>query len=174
MFGSFSVRSMQRFAVSVGLVGSALFGVTHPVAAQSMMDDDIVDTAIAAGDFTTLTTALGAANLVDTLRGPGPFTVFAPTDQAFAKLPTGTLQMLLDNPDMLRSVLTYHVVAGDVSAADVMELTSATTVEGEDVVVSMDGGMVMINDSTVVMPDVMTSNGVIHVVDAVLLPPSMM
>lgn len=141
--------------------------------AQTMSGGDIVDTAVAAGNFTTLTTALKAAGLVDTLRGPGPFTVFAPTDAAFAQLPAGTLESLLANPDQLRAVLTYHVVAGQVTAADVVKLHSATTVEGEDVTINAADGMVRINDATVTTADIMASNGVIHVVDSVLLPPSM-
>ena len=141
--------------------------------AQTMSGGDIVDTVVAAGNFTTLTTALKAAGLVDTLEGPGPFTVFAPTDAAFAQLPAGTLESLLANPDQLRAVLTYHVVAGQVTAADVVKLHSATTLEGEDVTINAADGMVRIDDATVTTADIMASNGVIHVVDSVLLPPSM-
>ena len=142
--------------------------------AQTMSSGDIVDTAVAAGKFTTLATALKAAGLVDTLKSAGPFTVFAPTDAAFAQLPAGTVESLLANPDQLRAVLTYHVVAGQVTAADVVKLHSATTVEGEDVTINAADGMVRINDATVTTADIMASNGVIHVLDSVLMPPSML
>ncbi len=135
---------------------------------------DIVDTAVAAGQFETLAAALGAAGLVDTLKGDGPFTVFAPTDDAFAKLPAGTVESLLkpENKDQLTAILTYHVVAGKVKAADVVKLDSASTVNGADVSISVKGDAVMINNATVVSADVKASNGVIHVIDTVLLPPS--
>ncbi|PKH03043.1 fasciclin [Psychromonas sp. MB-3u-54] len=136
------------------------------------MKKDIVDVAVENGSFTTLVAALKAAELVDTLKSEGPFTVFAPTDEAFAKLPEGTLDMLLlpENKEQLVSILTYHVVAGKVMAADVMELDSATTVQGQDVMVDIMDGKVMIDDATVVIADVEASNGVIHVIDAVILP----
>jgi uncharacterized surface protein with fasciclin (FAS1) repeats len=133
---------------------------------------DIVDTAVAAGNFKTLVTALKAAGLVDTLKGPGPFTVFAPTDEAFAKLPPGTVQDLLkpENKEKLVAILTYHVVSGDVMAKDVMKMTEAKTLNGKDVKISVQGGKVMINDATVVKADIACSNGVIHVIDSVLIP----
>jgi uncharacterized surface protein with fasciclin (FAS1) repeats len=133
---------------------------------------NIVETAVAAGDFKTLVTALKAAGLVDTLNGPGPFTVFAPTDAAFAKLPAGTVQDLLkpENKEKLVAILTYHVVAGDVTAKDVVKLTEAKTLNGKDVKISVQGGKVMINDATVVKADIACSNGVIHVIDSVLIP----
>jgi uncharacterized surface protein with fasciclin (FAS1) repeats len=133
---------------------------------------DIVDTAVAAGSFNTLAKALTAAGLVDTLKGPGPFTVFAPTDEAFAKLPAGTLEDLLkpENKAKLVSILTYHVVAGKVSAADVVKLTSAKTVQGKDVSIKVDYGTVKVNTAKVVKTDIATSNGIIHVIDSVLLP----
>jgi uncharacterized surface protein with fasciclin (FAS1) repeats len=133
---------------------------------------DIVDTAVAAGDFSTLAAALQAGDLVDTLKSDGPFTVFAPTDAAFAKLPDGTVEMLLlpENKDKLVAILTYHVVAGKVMAADVVTLTSAKTVNGEDVAIRVDNGTVFINDAQVIGADVEASNGVIHVIDTVLLP----
>jgi uncharacterized surface protein with fasciclin (FAS1) repeats len=136
------------------------------------MKKDIVDVAVENGSFTTLVAALKAAELVDTLKSKGPFTVFAPTDEAFAKLPAGTLEMLLlpENKEQLVSILTYHVVAGKVMAADVMKLNSAATVQGQDVMVETMGGKVMINDATVVIADVKASNGVIHVIDGVMLP----
>ncbi|UGV41535.1 fasciclin domain-containing protein [Methanococcoides orientis] len=134
---------------------------------------DIVDTAVDAGSFTTLVQAVQAAGLEDTLRGDGPFTVFAPTDEAFAALPEGTLDALLADEEALAAVLTYHVVAGEVMAADVAGLESAETVQGESVTFdTMDG--VKVNDANVVQADIMASNGVIHVIDKVILPPSMM
>ena len=144
--------------------------------AGSMMaktpNKDIVDTAVAAGQFNTLAKALQAAGLADTLKGKGPFTVFAPTDAAFAKLPTGTLEELLkpENKSKLVAILTYHVVAGEVKASDVVKLTSAKTVNGEPLKVMSMGGNVTINDANVVKADILCSNGVIHVIDTVLLP----
>lgn len=134
------------------------------------MGNTIVDTAVKAGSFTTLVKALKAADLVDTLNGDGPFTVFAPTDEAFAKLPDGALEKLIAHPKQLREVLLYHVVAGKVKASDVFQLNVAATVLGAPVLVNTKDG-VKINDSTVIKPDVTASNGVIHVIDAVLLPP---
>ncbi len=136
------------------------------------MKKDIVDVAVENGSFTTLVAAVQAAGLVDTLKGDGPFTVFAPTDEAFAALPEGTVEMLLkpENKDKLVAILTYHVVPGKIMAAEVMKLSSAETVQGEAVMVAIDDGNVMINKAKVVIPDVKASNGVIHVIDAVLLP----
>lgn len=136
------------------------------------MKKDIVDVAAENGSFTTLVAAVKAAGLVDTLKGDGPFTVFAPTDEAFAALPEGTVEMLLkpENKDKLVAILTYHVVPGKIMAAEVMKLSSAETVQGEAVMVAVDEGNVMINTAKVVIPDVKASNGVIHVIDAVLLP----
>ena len=133
---------------------------------------DIVDTAVGAGQFKTLAAALQAAGLVETLKGKGPFTVFAPTDAAFAKLPAGTVEMLLkpENKAKLTAILTYHVVAGKVMAADVVKVTSAKTVQGESVAVKVTGGKVMINNAHVVTADIAASNGVIHVIDTVLMP----
>jgi uncharacterized surface protein with fasciclin (FAS1) repeats len=131
---------------------------------------NIVDTAINAGSFKTLVSAIQAAGLVDTLKGAGPFTVFAPTDEAFAKLPAGTVEGLLSDIPKLKKVLTYHVVSGKVMAADVVKLTSAKTVEGSDVKIDASNGGVKVNNSTVVTPDVATDNGVIHIIDTVLLP----
>jgi len=135
---------------------------------------DIVDTAIAAGQFKTLAAALDGAGLVATLKGQGPFTVFAPTDAAFAKLPAGTVDDLLrpENKAKLAAILTYHVVPGRVMAADVARLKEAKTVNGETVDVRADGGSVMINDAKVTAADVAASNGVIHVIDTVILPPT--
>jgi uncharacterized surface protein with fasciclin (FAS1) repeats len=137
-------------------------------------ETDIVDTAIAAGQFKTLAAALDGAGLVATLKGQGPFTVFAPTDAAFAKLPAGTVDDLLrpENKAKLAAILTYHVVPGRVMAADVARLKEAKTVNGETVDVRADGGSVMINDAKVTAADVAASNGVIHVIDTVILPPT--
>ena len=135
---------------------------------------DIVDTAVADGRFTTLAAALGAADLVETLKGEGPFTVFAPTDDAFAKLPEGTVESLLlpENLEQLQSILLYHVVSGKVLAADVVTLESADTVLGDAITIKVEDGKVYLNDSIeVIITDVEASNGVIHVIDAVLLPP---
>jgi uncharacterized surface protein with fasciclin (FAS1) repeats len=130
---------------------------------------DIVDTAIKAGSFSTLVSAVQAAGLVDTLKGAGPFTVFAPTDEAFAKLPAGTVEGLLKDIPQLKKILTYHVVSGKVMAADVVKLKSAKTVEGSDVTIDASNG-VKVNTATVTTPDVETDNGVIHIIDSVLLP----
>ena len=133
---------------------------------------DIVDTAAGNKMFSTLVTAVKAADLVSTLKGDGPFTVFAPTDEAFAALPAGTVEMLLkpENKQTLVQILTYHVVAGKVTAEDVSTLSNATTVEGSQVDISAKMGNVMINNAKVIKADIMTSNGVIHVIDTVLLP----
>lgn len=144
------------------------------IASLSMVasSKDIVDTAVDAGSFKTLAAALQAAGLVDTLKGEGPFTVFAPTDEAFAKLPAGTLDSLLkpENKDQLVAILTYHVVPGKVTAEQVMSLSDAETVNGQSVAISMKDGAVKVDDATVVKADIMTSNGVIHVIDSVILP----
>lgn len=141
------------------------------MASQNASAADIVDTAVA-GKFNTLVTAVQAAGLVDTLKGSGPFTVFAPTDEAFAKLPAGTVESLLkpENKAKLQSILTYHVVAGKVMAADVVKLNSAKTVQGQNITIKTTGGGVMVNNANVVKADIETSNGVIHVIDTVILP----
>ena len=135
-------------------------------------DKDIVDTAVAAGSFTTLAAALTAAGLVETLKGPGPFTVFAPTDAAFAALPAGTVEDLLkpENKDKLVALLTYHVVSGKVMSTDLTEGMKAKTVNGAEVTITLDGGP-KVNGTVISGPDVAASNGVIHVIDAVLMPP---
>jgi len=130
---------------------------------------NIVETAVAAGSFKTLVTAVQAAGLVDTLSGAGPFTVFAPTDEAFAKIPKETLDAVLADKAKLTAILTYHVVAGKVMASDVMSLTSAKTVQGGEVTIDTANG-VMVNDAKVVQADIECSNGVIHVIDSVLMP----
>lgn len=133
---------------------------------------DIVDTAVGAGQFKTLVTAVKAAELVETLKGKGPFTVFAPTDDAFAKIPQEKLEGLLKDKKALTAVLTYHVVPGTVMAADVVKLDSAKTVQGESVNVVVKDGKVAINGANVLKTDIVCSNGVIHVIDAVILPPA--
>ena len=152
----------------------ALVGMLAPQPARAQQTKDIVDTAVAAGSFKTLAKALTAADLVTTLKGAGPFTVFAPTDEAFAKLPAGTLDNLLkpENKPMLRRVLTYHVVPGKVLATDVVKVTSAKTVSGDSVRIKVDGSTVMVDKARVVKTDILASNGVIHVIDTVLLPPT--
>ena len=148
-------------------------GVIHVIdAVITPPTADIVETAVAAGSFNTLVAAVQAAGLVETLQSAGPFTVFAPTDDAFAALPEGTLESLLDNPDQLAEILTYHVVPGRVFAADVVGLDEAPTVEGSPIRISVDMGTVMLNgSSSVVLTDILTTNGVIHVIDQVILPP---
>jgi uncharacterized surface protein with fasciclin (FAS1) repeats len=160
--------------IKVGVIAAMLAICTVATAApkSNTGDKDIVDTAVAAGSFQTLAKALQAADLVDTLKGPGPFTVFAPTDEAFAKLPAGALDDLLkpENKDKLRAILTYHVVAGKVPSAKVVALSSAKTVNGQEVKITAMGGNVMVNNAHVVKADIPASNGVIHVIDTVLLP----
>jgi len=137
---------------------------------SKMGKKNIVETAVTAGQFNTLVTAVKAADLVETLSGPGPFTVFAPTDDAFAKLPKGTVEGLLKNKDKLKAVLTYHVVAGKVMASDVVNLKSAKTVNGQKVAIKTKYGTVMVDNAKVVKTDIECSNGVIHVIDTVILP----
>ena len=154
---------MKKF--STALTAAALFfiaGASHAAA-------DIVDTAVSAGQFNTLVKAVQAAGLVDTLKGKGPYTVFAPTDAAFAKLPPGTLEALLKDKQKLTQILTYHVVPGKIVAADVKP-GAVKTVEGQNLTVTLKGGNVMVNDAKVTTTDIMTSNGVIHVIDTVVLP----
>jgi uncharacterized surface protein with fasciclin (FAS1) repeats len=144
---------------------------TGPVTADGPAGKDIVDTAVGAGNFKTLVTAVKAADLVDTLKGKGPFTVFAPTDEAFAKIPKDKLEALLKDKKALAAVLTYHVVPGKVMAADVVKLDSARTVQGKPLAIVAKDGKVTINGVNVVKTDIVCKNGVIHVIDAVLLPP---
>ena len=146
-------------------------GVKHHDMKKSA-NSDIVDTAISAGTFNTLVTAVKAAGLVETLKGDGPFTLFAPTDDAFAKLPAEKLNALLKDKAALTKILTYHVVAGKVMATDVINLKSAKTVEGQSIKINTKGG-VRINDANVIKTDITTSNGVIHVIDTVMLPPDL-
>ena len=150
-------------------VAAALTFLAAPAVVRAGDQKDIVDTAVEAGSFKTLAAALQAAGLVDTLKGAGPFTVFAPTDEAFAKIPKADLDALIKDKTKLTQVLTYHVVAGKVMAADVMKLKEAKTVEGQMVQINTSKG-VQVNDAKVVKADVMASNGVIHVIDTVLFP----
>jgi uncharacterized surface protein with fasciclin (FAS1) repeats len=154
------------FALILGVLVSAV-----PAVAGSAKTD-IVDTAVAAGTFNTLATALQAAGLAETLKTKGPFTVFAPTDEAFSKLPAGTVESLLkpENKEKLKAILLYHVVAGDVTAAQVTKMSSAKTLEGQDVKITLTDGTVMVNNAKVIKADVFATNGVIHVIDTVLLP----
>lgn len=152
---------MKRILLMLSM--AAAFAFAAPAA-------DIVDTAVSAGDFNTLVAAVKAAGLMDTLKGPGPFTVFAPTDEAFAKMPAGTVDGLLKDPEKLKRILTYHVVAGKVMAADVMKMKTANTVEGSPVKIMSKGGKVMINNATVTKADIVCDNGVIHVIDTVIMP----
>ena len=157
-------------AVAAGLALTLSLGmVAGPKDAPTK---DIVDTAVAAGSFKTLAAALQAAGLVDTLKGKGPFTVFAPTDEAFAKLPAGTVDNLLkpENKQKLVAILTYHVVPGRILAAQVTKLNSAKTVNGESLAISSNDGSVMVDNAKVVQTDILCSNGVIHVIDSVMLP----
>lgn len=142
------------------------------VATERVGQKDIVDTAVASGSFKTLAAALQAAGLVDTLKGPGPFTVFAPTDAAFAKLPAGTVESLLkpENKARLTAILTYHVVPGRVLAAQVIGMSSAPTVNGQPLALAAENGMVTVGGAGLVQTDILCSNGVIHVIDTVLLP----
>jgi uncharacterized surface protein with fasciclin (FAS1) repeats len=131
---------------------------------------DIVDTAVSAGNFTTLVAAVKAAGLVDTLKSAGPFTVFAPTDEAFAKLPAGTVEGLLKDPEKLKNILLYHVVSGKVMAADVVKMKTAKTVEGASIKIHVAGGQVTVDNAKVVKTDIVCDNGVIHVIDTVIMP----
>ena len=168
-----SIATFTRLAIATALLTSvgfhsALHAGTHETSAKK----DIVDTAVGAGSFTTLVSAVKAADLVDTLKGAGPFTVFAPTDEAFAKLPKGTLEDLLkpENKAKLQAILTYHLVPGKVMAADVTKMTSAKTVNGQMLTIAANNGAVTVDNAKVAKTDIETSNGVIHVIDTVVLP----
>ena len=151
---------------------AAALTITAAAARAQAPAQDIVDTAVAAGSFKTLATALQAAGLVETLKGKGPFTVFAPTDEAFAKVPKAALDDLLkpENRDKLRRVLTYHVVAGNVPSSKVVTMRSATAVSGDEIRIAAKGNTVMVDEARVVTADVTASNGVIHVIDTVMMP----
>lgn len=152
---------MKRILPTIALLAIAALGASAA---------DIVDTAVSAGNFKTLVAAVKAAGLVETLKGPGPFTVFAPTDEAFAKLPAGTVKSLLKDPVALKKILTYHVVAGKVMAAEVVKMEAAPTVEGDSAKVTVKDGEVMIDNAKVLKTDIECDNGVIHVLDTVLMP----
>jgi len=154
------------------MIAMVMFLLVFASSASAQAPKDIVDTAVAAGQFGTLVTAVQAAGLVETLKGPGPFTVFAPTDEAFAKLPEGTVESLLkpENRGKLVEILTYHVVPGRVSSEQAANLPKADTVQGTSVLISADGGTVRVDGAKVIQADIATSNGVIHVIDAVILP----
>jgi len=164
---------MKFQIVSVVAATVAAIGLTFSSVDTRAAQKDIVETAVNAGQFKTLAAALGAAKLVTTLKGSGPFTVFAPTDAAFAKLPAGTVENLLkpENKDQLVAILTYHVVPGRVMAADVVKLKEAKTVNGKMLDIETKGEAVMVNDAKVTATDIGASNGVIHVIDTVILPP---
>lgn len=168
---------MKRATLSVLLISTILM-VGVCLAGSNSMDAskdassaaDIVDTAVAAGNFQTLVSAVEEAGLVDTLKGEGPFTVFAPTDEAFAKIPQEQLESLLANKTQLTAVLTYHVVAGKVMSTDLTDDMAVATVQGENVTINLDEGSVMVNDAKVVQADIECSNGVVHAIDTVLMP----
>jgi uncharacterized surface protein with fasciclin (FAS1) repeats len=166
-------KKMRVFKTALGVLALTLgFGLSGSVKAESMPDKDIVEIAASAGSFKTLVAAVQAAGLVDTLKGKGPLTVFAPTDEAFAKLPAGTVESLLkpENKDKLTAVLTYHVVPGRVTAGEVVKLSSAPTVNGRAVRINAQNGKVMVDNAQVVQTDIMATNGVIHVIDSVMIP----
>jgi len=167
---------MKRFvvlglALALGTVPAFAGGsCSGSPAKQAANTGDIVATASSAGSFNTLVAAVQAAGLVETLQSDGPFTVFAPTDDAFAKLPEGTVEALIADPDQLRAILLYHVVPGKVMAADVVSLDSATTAQGSDLKIALADGGVRINNANVTTTDIETSNGVIHIIDTVIIP----
>ncbi|MEZ8101186.1 fasciclin domain-containing protein [Vibrio bivalvicida] len=165
---------MFKYSLIISAALIALFTFVLPAQAHEhgMKKADIVDVAVENGSFNTLVAAVKAADLVEVLKGKGPFTVFAPTDEAFAKLPEGTVESLLkpENKDKLVAVLTYHVVPGKVMATDVVKLDKAKTVQGQEVMIKIMNGKVMVDNANVVVTDVAASNGVIHVIDQVILP----
>jgi uncharacterized surface protein with fasciclin (FAS1) repeats len=170
------IKGGKRMKNTKSAMGALVLGLGIFLAgsarAEYMPEKDIVDTAVSAGSFNTLVTAIKAAGLVETLKGDGPFTVFAPTDDAFAKLPEGTVENLLkpENREQLVAILTYHVVAGKVTAEQVVDLSSAKTANGKDLKIDANNGKVMVDNANVIKTDIMASNGVIHVIDAVVLP----
>lgn len=163
---------MNRFKSLMLLVVTVLVLGSVQAFSGSADKKDIVDTAVGAGSFTTLVAAVQAAGLEETLRGEGPYTVFAPTDEAFAALPEGTVESLLkpENKEQLVAILTYHVVPGKVTSADVVKVKEAKSVNGKGIPIAVNDGKVKVDNATVVTPDVMASNGVIHVIDAVIIP----
>jgi len=166
-----NVRHMVRMAaLASGFLAISAMLIISTATGGMKADKDIVDTAVGAGSFKTLVTAVKAAGLVDTLKGQGPFTVFAPTDAAFAKLPKGTVEALLKDKEKLTAILTYHVVPGKVMAKDVMDLSAAKTANGQSLSIKAENGAVMVDNAKVVQADIPCSNGVIHVIDTVVLP----
>ncbi|WP_264877499.1 fasciclin domain-containing protein [Vibrio agarivorans] len=165
-------RTLRQINTTLLLLTGLFFAATIAAHDHGMKKMDIVDTAAQNGSFTTLVAAVKAAGLVETLKGEGPFTVLAPTDDAFAALPEGTIDMLLmpENKDKLIAILTYHVIPAKAMAEDIVKLTTAGTVQGQDVMITVNGDSVMVNDANVVTTDVVASNGVIHVIDKVLMP----
>ncbi len=169
------IRTARRAVLAAVLaVFTGAMTLTMPLPARAEAANDIVDTAVAAGSFNTLVAAVQAAGLVDALKGPGPLTVFAPTDEAFAKLPEGTLDSLLkpENAEQLKAILLYHVVSGKVMSSDIKGELKPETLQGATLDVKASSGGVMVNDAKVVGADVVASNGVIHVIDTVVLPPA--
>ena len=164
------MRTIALLCIAIATTGCSSNSKASYPESTSRDSTDIVDAAIAAGSFETLVTAVQTAGLVDTLRSEGPFTVFAPTDDAFAKLPSGTVENLLQNPEKLKSILTYHVVPGRFTAKDVMSLSAAPTAQGQKVSISVRDGSVFVDQAKVVQADIECSNGVIHVIDSVILP----
>ena len=164
----------MRTKILSGLTTTALiFGASFlPLTGETagLPEKNIVETAIGAGQFSTLVTALKAAGLVETLSGPGPFTVFAPTDEAFGKLPAGTVEALLQDKTKLTSILTYHVAAGKYLAADVLKMSSLKSVQGQNITISLKDGAAMADNAKIIKTDIVCSNGVIHVIEAVILP----
>ena len=163
--------SYRTFGLAL-TVACALFGTRAALAGCGTCDKTVVENAVNNENFSTLVAAVKAAGLAETLSGSGPFTVFAPTNAAFEKLPAGTVEKLLkpENKGQLVKVLTYHVVPGKVMAKDVVKLNKATTVEGSDVAIAVSGGTVTVDNAKVIKTDINSSNGVIHVIDAVILP----
>lgn len=166
------MSKLRIAALSILFIVFAVISTNAQSMSKEKSKKDIVATAIDAGMFKTLATALTEAGLIETLQGKGPFTVFAPTDEAFGKLPKGTVEGLLKDKEALKKVLLYHVVSGKVMSGDVVKLSDAKTVEGSKVMIKVKDGSVMINNSKVIKADVEASNGVIHVIDTVLLPPA--
>lgn len=166
------MKNVKNVVLNALAAGTLLIAASAFAGSYGDKQKDIVDTAVSAGDFTTLAAALEAGGLIETLKSEGPFTVFAPTDEAFAKLPAGTVESLLrpENREQLVSILTYHVVPGKVKAADVIGLDSAATANGSEVRIRVQDDSVFVDDARVVATDIAASNGVIHVIDTVILP----
>lgn len=171
---TFTGKVLSTIALCSALFAATASNAAHHEDGETMSKPSIVEIAVSNPDFSTLVAALQAADLVETLSGDGPFTVFAPTNEAFAQLPAGTLDMLLlpENKDKLVAILTYHVVSGKVMAADVVTLTEATSVQGDSIAISVTDAGVMVDGANVTATDIEASNGVIHVIDAVVLPNS--